>query len=227
MENNVKFVFEPHGWISLEGHSGTDLDVVNAAKVSFAKHSDEFGSAESGILKFLMRERHGSPFEHNYFKFHVRAPIFVIREWQRHRIGSYNEESGRYVELRPDFYYPEKARVQEGKPGAYTFTDGDEHQQYLVQRTIAAASETAYSRYKTMVDAGIAKEQARLVLPLNIYSEFYFSCNARSLMNFLSLRMDETAMYEIRMYANAMYDLWEGVMPGTAKAFKENGMITP
>lgn len=220
-------IFKPHGWIELESYSGTDLDIVNAAKVSFAKQSEKYGSAEEGVLKFLMRERHGSPFEHNYFKFHVRAPIFVIREWQRHRIGSYNEESGRYVELRSDFYIPKISRVQEGSPGAYTFSEGTKKQTDLVHRSITAASETAFSRYQKMIDEGIAKEQARLVLPLNIYSEFYFSCNARSLMNFLSLRMHESAMYEIRMYANAMYDLWEKVMPSTAAAFKNCGMIAP
>jgi len=220
-------VLPPHGWIELESHNGSDLDVVNAAKVSFAKHSTEFGKEENGVLKFLMRERHGSPFEHNYFKFHVRAPIFVIREWQRHRIGSYNEESGRYVELRPDFYTPDEARIQKGKPGAYTFTKGSLLQTDQLLRTVDSANKSAFKRYQHLIKAGIAKEQARIVLPNNIYSEFYFSCNARSLMNFLSLRMDESAMYEIRMYANAMFELWRGVMPSTAKAFTETGRIAP
>jgi thymidylate synthase (FAD) len=220
-------VFPPHGFVELESSSGSDLDIVNAAKVSFAKQSSDFGDAEKGILNFLIRERHGSPFEHNYFKFHVRAPIFVIREWQRHRIGSYNEESGRYVELRPDFYIPESSRIQEGKPGAYTFTEGTKEQTDLVRRSITAASETAFSRYQKMIDEGVAKEQARLVLPLNIYSEFYFSCNARSLMNFLELRMAPNAMYEIRKYAEALYELWAKVMPATAKAFEHNGFTAP
>ena len=221
-------VFPPHGWVSLESHSGTDLDVVNAAKVSFAKHSNEFGESESGVLRFLMRERHGSPFEHNYFKFHVRAPIFVIREWQRHRIGcSYNEESGRYVELRPDFYIPEASRVQEGKPGAYTFAEGTDTQTKQVKISVAMINDTSFAAYQTMIKAGVAKEQARIVLPLNIYSEFYFTCNARSLMNFLSLRMDGSAMYEIYKYAEAMFNLWEMVMPETAQAFMEYGRSAP
>ena len=220
-------VFPPHGFVELESSSGSDLDIVNAAKVSFAKQSSDFGDAEKGILNFLIRERHGSPFEHNYFKFHVRAPIFVIREWQRHRIGSYNEESGRYVELRPDFYIPENSRIQEGKPGAYTFTEGTKEQTDLIRRSITAASETAFSRYQKMIDEGVAKEQARLVLPLNIYSEFYFSCNARSLMNFLELRMAPNAMYEIRKYAEALYELWAKVMPATANAFEYNGFMAP
>ena len=221
-------VFPPHGWVNLESHQGSDLDVVNAAKVSFAKHSTEFTDSEQGVLKFLMRERHGSPFEHNFFKFHVRAPIFVIREWQRHRVGcSYNEESGRYVELRPDFYVPERSRIQEGKPGSYVFTDGTRVQDIQVSQSVKANNELAFNAYKVMIDSGIAKEQARIVLPVNIYSEFYFTCNARSLMNFLSLRMDETAMYEIRMYAEAMYQLWENVMPFTAEAFYDCGRISP
>ena len=221
-------IFPPHGWIALEGHSGSDLDVVNAAKVSFAKQSEEFGHAEERVLQFLMRERHGSPFEHNHFKFHVRAPIFVIREWVRHRIGfSYNEESGRYVELRPDFYIPEGARNQEGKPGAYFFVDGTQEQSELLKSTVQAQSDAAYDAYRQMIEAGVAKEQARIVLPLNTYSEFYFSCNARSLMNFLELRTSEQAMYEIRAYAQAMFELWSEKMPVTAKAFQENDMKAP
>lgn len=221
-------VFPPNGWISLESHNGTDLDVVNAAKVSFAKQSEELGFVEERILRFLMRERHGSPFEHNYLKFHVRAPIFVIREWQRHRVGcSYNEESGRYVELRPDFYVPDHARVQEGSPGDYSFVEANQEQTDTLLRVVKTASEGSFNRYKRLIDLGIAKEQARIVLPVNIYSEFYFSCNARSLMNFLSLRMDEHAMYEIRMYANAMYELWKKVMPITAEAFMEHEMVAP
>jgi thymidylate synthase (FAD) len=221
-------VFPPHGWVDLENHSGSDLSVVNAAKVSFAKQSDGFGDEEKRVLGFLMREQHGSPFEHNYFKFHVRAPIFVVREWERHRIGfSYNEESGRYVELRPDFYIPEIARTQEGKPGSYSFEDGDDFQTDHVRSSVMLHSKNAYKHYQDLLEAGIAKEQARIVLPLNTYTEFYFSCNARSLMNFLELRMASSAMYEIRAYAEALYELWAEVMPATAEAFEYNGFIAP
>lgn len=221
-------VFPPHGWVDLESCSGTDLDVVNAAKVSFAKQSDGFEEPELKILNFLMRERHGSPFEHNYIKFHVRAPIFVVREWQRHRIGvSYNEESGRYTELRSDFYVPEIARTQEGRPGAYYFEDGDDDQTEHVRTAVKMNSKNAFKHYEDLLDAGIAKEQARIVLPLNTYTEFYFSCNARSLMSFLELRMASNAMYEIRKYAEAMYELWQSKMPHTANAFENNGFVAP
>lgn len=221
-------VFPPHGWVDLESYSGSDLSVVNAAKVSFAKQSDGFGEAEERVLNFLVRERHGSPFEHNFFKFHVRAPIFVVREWQRHRIGfSYNEESGRYVELRPDFYIPEEARIQEGKPGSYVFEDGNEAQTETLRTATMLHSKNSYKHYQSLLESGIAKEQARIVLPLNTYTEFYFSCNARSIMNFLELRMSSHAMYEIRKYAEAIYKLWSQAMPVTAAAFKANGFIAP
>lgn len=221
-------VFPPHGWIDLESYSGTDLDVVNAAKVSFAKQSDSFEDAEDRILNFLMREKHGSPFEHNYFKFHVRAPIFVVREWQRHRIGcSYNEESGRYVELRPDFYVPETARTQEGRPGAYHFEDGTDEQTTEIRTATLMHCKNAFRYYEHLLSSGIAKEQARILLPLNTYTEFYFTCNARSLMNFLELRMADNAMYEIRKYAEAMYKLWAKVMPQTALAFEDHGFVAP
>jgi thymidylate synthase (FAD) len=221
-------VFPPHGWVDLENHSGSDLSVVNAAKVSFAKQSDGFGEDEKRVLNFLLREKHGSPFEHNYFKFHVRAPIFVVREWQRHRIGfSYNEESGRYSELRPDFYVPEEARIQEGRPGAYVFEDGDDAQTEQIRTAVMMNSKNAFKYYEDLLNSGIAKEQARIVLPLNTYTEFYFSCNARSLMNFLELRMSSHAMYEIRKYAEAIYKLWKDAMPHTAEAFETHGFIAP
>ena len=221
-------VFDPHGWVELEQQCGTDLDVVNCAKVSFAKHSIEFGEHERGVLNFLMKERHGTPFEHNFFKFHVRAPLFVIREWQRHRIGcSYNEESGRYVELRPDFYIPDHARVQEGTPGKYQFTSGDAAQALAVTTETADNAKDAFDRYQYLLHKGIAKEQARCVLPLTLYSEFYFSCNARSLMNFISLRMSEQAMFEIREYAKALYLLFSWQMTETAQAFADCNYIAP
>jgi len=221
-------VFPPNGWVAIEAHNGTDLDVVNAAKVSFAKQSEEFGFEEERILEFLIREKHGSPFEHNFLKFHVRAPIFVVREWHRHRIGfSYNEESGRYVELRPDFYIPQGARIQTGRPGSYTFEDASPEQGEMLAAAAQLQADTAYNSYKELMQAGIAKGQARIVLPLNTYTEFYCSCNARSLMNFLHLRMSPHAMYEIRCYAEAMHKLWEQAMPATAKAFKANGFVAP
>ncbi len=112
-----------HGFVRLDNAMADDLSVVNAARVSFAQQVDEMTSREEGLIRFLMRERHGTPFEHNAFRFHIKTPIFVCREWMRHRVGSFNEWSGRYSQLEPEFYIPaaEDVRTQVGKPGSYSF----------------------------------------------------------------------------------------------------------
>src|SRR4051794_18335865 len=132
-----------------------------------------------------MRDRHGSPFEHNSMTFYVQAPIFVFREFMRHRIASYNEESGRYRELRPVFYVPSPQRdlVQVGKPGAYEFLPGTDEQHELVTRLAQEQAVAAHAAYRRMLEAGVAREVARIVLPLNLYSSMYVTLNARSLMN--------------------------------------------
>lgn len=219
--------FESYGSLTLDKYCADDLDVVNAAKVSFAKQVEKYGDDEKRILRFLMRERHGSPFEHNYFKWHIRAPMVVWWEWVRHRMASYNLESGRYVELRPDFYLPDKARIQIGRPGAYTFEQGTPEQTNLLQGVLERSARQGWDDYITLLDAGIAKEQARLVLPTTLYVEGYFSCNARGLMNFLSLRNDPHAMQDIRDYAMHMELIWKSIMPDTAEAFVEFGRVAP
>lgn len=220
-------VFEPHGEVTLESYDASDLGVVNAARVSFAKYSQEYSSRDSKLLRFLMAQRHGTPFEHNYLRFRVRAPMFVFWEWKRHRIASYNVESARYVEMRPDFYVPENARVQQGKPGQYTFKIGNPLQTKWLQDKLEDHAQHCFNLYNDAIDGGIAKEQARIFLPQNIYLEFIYSTNARSLMNFLSLRNHESALFEIAEYARVIEHLWAEVMPDTAKAFIENDRIAP
>ena len=183
-----------------------------------------------------MRDRHGSPFEHNSMTFYVQAPIFVFREFMRHRIASYNEESGRYRELRPVFYVPgpERKLRQVGKPGHYEFVDGTPEQFALVQEQTRAVCEQAYAAYQRMLDAGVAREVARIVLPLTIYSSMYVTMNARSLMNFLSLRTQRDDAHfpsfpqrEIEMCAERMEAEWQHLMPLTHAAFEANGRIAP
>jgi len=220
-------VFKPHGTVELEAFNGSDLAVVNAARVSFAKHSQWYSDGDARVLRFLMKDKHGTPFEHNYFKWHVRAPMIVFWEWVRHRMASYNVESARYVEMRPHFYFPETARIQKGRPGDYWFEPGTKEQTRWLQKELADWSKAGFERYLEAIERGIAKEQARLFVPTNMYVEFYFSCNARSLMNFLALRNDSHAMYEIAKYAEAIEYEWAKVMPDTAKAFIENGRQAP
>ncbi len=171
-----------HGFVRLDAVMADDLSVVNAARVSFGARVEEMDDRNAGLVRFLMRERHGTPFEHNFFRFHIKAPLFVTREWQRHRVGSFNERSGRYSELPDEFYVPA---------------------------------------------AGVAKEVARSVLPVGLYTEFYWSVNARSLMNFLSLRNAPTAQLEIRVYAEAAERHFEHAMPVTHAAFVAQGRTAP
>lgn len=216
-----------HGFVRLDGADATDLSVVNAARVSFNKYQDAMDDRGAGLIRFLMREKHGSPFEHNFFRFHVRAPLFVIREWQRHRIASYNEESGRYSEFEPMFYIPNNIRQQVGKPGAYTFEPVDDEVHEITRSVLLTHSEDAFARYRRLLDIGVAKEVARMVLPLNLYSSFFFSANARGLMNFLALRNSEFAQFEIREYAKALEKYFSDYMPATYEAFVGNGRVCP
>lgn len=214
-----------HGFVVLDAVCADDLTVVNAARVSFGRRKDELDDADRGLIRFLMRERHTSPFEHCFFRFHVRCPIFVGREWFRHRTWAFNEISGRYTVL-PDLQYvpaQEDVRTQVGKPGAYTFEPVPEHLAEPVRHRIADAYRYAADAYKAMLDAGVAKEVARLVMPVGQYTEFYGSVNARNLMHFLSLRNHASAQHEIRVYAAAIEDMFAEAMPETHAAFIEFG----
>jgi thymidylate synthase ThyX len=401
-----------HGFVRLDGCMADDLSVVNGARVSFAQRSDEMTDREAGLIRFLMRERHGSPFEHNAFRFHIKLPIFVMREWARHRIGcltgdtevtfvnvngqtgpglrktidelwhmwsegadtgparvghlrlrvlneatgefgvgrisgildkgsqpvyevalengkrltmtathrvltqqgwatlreavglvgtgaaatmarrcalltngvvvpersqlpdertfklvahavkvvgiryvgvrqtydlsvdgpwhnfvangvvvhnSFNEWSGRYSQLEPEFYVPEPedVRTQVGKPGSYSFETVDPDLAEHTRESQRAVFDEAYRAYEDLLERGVAKEIARNVLPVAIYTQFYWTVNARSLMNFLSLRNSETAQREIRRYAAAVEELFAAKMPITHAAFVANDRRAP
>src|SRR5918911_1885943 len=227
--------------VELVRASAGDADVLFAARVSTQGEQslaqlDADPQRSKGLINYLMRDRHGTPFEHNSMTFYVQAPIFVFREFMRHRIASYNEESGRYRELRPVFYVPgpERRLRQVGKPGAYQFLEGTPEQTELVQAETTRVCREAYGAYQRMLEAGVAREVARIVLPLTIYSSMYVTMNARSLMNFLSLRTArEGARFpsfpqrEIEMCAERMEELWGELMPLTHAAFEANGRVAP
>jgi thymidylate synthase (FAD) len=183
---------------------------------------------DEGLIRFLSRERHGTPFEHGYFRFIVKAPLFVVREHHRHRAGhSYNEWSGRYSKMEPEFYVPEFVRTQVGKPGAYTFEPMDDATAAEVRTGIESSYAESYGRYQELLGAGVAKEVARSVLPVGLYTEFYWSINARALMNFLSLRNAAAAQYEIRVYAEAVEHHFAQAMPVTHASFADQGRTAP
>ena len=216
------------GFIALEAELTSDLSVVNAAKVSFNKQVPVLDEAGEKIIAFLMKNKHGTPFEHNYFRFRVKAPLFVFREWHRHRVGhSYNECSGRYSELENEFYIPENVRTQVGKPGAYSYEPASEHLAHAFQHQLDRNCVNSFDAYQAALNNGIAKEQARFLLPVNLYSQMIWSCNARSLMHFLNLRAEPHAMWEIRQYAYAAEGMFAERMPVTYKAWNENGRVAP
>jgi thymidylate synthase (FAD) len=218
-----------HGFVRLDGAMADDLSVVNGARVSFARRKTEMDESDEALIRFLMRDRHGSPFEHNAFRFHVRCPIFVAREWFRHRIGSFNEFSLRYARATDDFYVPEAedVRTQVGKPGAYSFEPVDPELAERTRDELRAVYEQAYETYERLVEAGVARELARSVLPVGAYTQFFWTVNARSLMNFVSLRNSEFAQLEIRRYAEAVEAFFAGLMPVTYAAFVANDRVAP
>lgn len=243
-DDKPEITFRSDVTVELVRHSASDADVIFAARVSTQGEQTLEGASagvdaterDRGLINYLMRDRHGSPFEHNSMTFYVQAPIFVFREFMRHRIASYNEESGRYRELRPVFYVPgpERKLVQVGKPGAYDFEDGTAEQHELAVSEIKQSCTQAYESYQRMLDAGIAREVARAVLPVTLYSSMYVTMNARSLMNFLSLRTKREGTHfpsfpqrEIEMVADKMEAAWEPLMPMTAAAFSQGGRVAP
>jgi len=232
--------------IELIQDMGGDYMVVAAAKVSTngitAKEfaSPEKGEENKGLINYLIKQRHGTPFEHSALTFFVHAPIFVWREWHRHRIGfSYNEESGRYKQLEPVFYLPDRERpmmkVDGWKPGRPKFTRCESDLIYSqLCSNLKSSYEYSYANYLRNLDMGIDPGLARDCLPVGIYSGCWVTCNPRSLMAFLSLRVHEPEsifvsypLWEIDMAARTCEELFQKGWPITHKAFIENGRVAP
>lgn len=201
--------------------SGSDLDIANAARVSYGRVSTEMSDRDKNLINFLMDHNHTSPFEHNQLSFRVKAPLFVARQWMRHRINSYNEISYRYVQVSTEFYKPKAFRLQdqENKQSSYGAFDNKEIMA-LYQKTI----DTAYQTYVTMLNAGVCREQARAILPVATYTEFIFTCNLQSLMHFLKLRLGHGAQQEIRDYAKALLKLALPHFPVALEAWSKKNL---
>jgi thymidylate synthase (FAD) len=241
-EETQKPSFRSDVTVELVKHAAQDSDVLWAARVSTAGEQSleeltKDPERSKGLINYLMRDRHGSPFEHNSMTFFISAPIFVFREFMRHRVGwSYNEESGRYRRLDPVFYVPgaERKLVQEGRPGKYVFVEGTEAQQDLTSRVMEDSYRQSYEAYQEMLAAGVAREVARATLPVGLYSSMYATCNARSLMHFLGLRTQHELarvpsfpQREIEMVGEQMEAHWQQLMPLTHAAFNKNGRVAP
>jgi len=212
------------GFIRLTDFVGTDQTVVKTARVSYGNET-KGAEADRKLLKYLLDNKHETPFEHLVFTFHIKCPIFVARQWFRHRIGSFNEISGRYVKLDTEFWVPLEWRSnnQENKQSSSDagFTPVEAERLY---RKYHSALDLSAMIYEELLESGVAREQARGVLPLATYTEFYWTVNARSLFNFLRLRMDTAAQHEIQVYANAILDLVKPIAPWTFEGFSHTNL---
>lgn len=230
--------------VDLIDYMGSDRSHVRAARVSTLTDREEegdLGARDAALIRFLMKNRHGSPFEHNAMTFRVQAPIVVFREWHRHRIGfSYNEQSGRYVDMPLIFYVPPRERglVQVGKPGHYSYQMGDPVQYADTIEEIKQSCTQAAQAYTRLRAAGVAREVARGVLPGYTYSRMYVTCNARSMMSYLSLRtygggdrgtpaFPSYPMWEIAYCADRLEEYFEELFPVTHATFCESGRVAP
>jgi thymidylate synthase (FAD) len=206
------------GFVRLVEFMGGDRGVVDSARVSYGGKS-KGEEADRKLIAYLLKHQHMTPFEHSVFKFHVSCPIFVMRQWIRHRMASYNEVSYRYTEVKDEFYVPEKWRVQDvkNKQGSLASAELDHAE---MSRAFTEQVRAALACYKKMIEAGVAREMARMVLPVNLYTQFYWTINARSLMNFVTLRADSHAQWEIQRYAEAIAGFFQAKMPWTYEAFR-------
>lgn len=231
-----KIEFKSDVDVELIDFLGNDTRIAQSAWVSTMGERAEEGDPNrvKGLINFLMRDRHSSPFESCVMQFRIGCPIFVAREIFRHRICSFNEFSARYSEMPPTFYLPppERNLQQQGSPGKYIFSEGTSEQYSLVVDAHKQAQTTAWAKYQEMLSAGVAKEVARNVLPVSIYTTFYMTINLRSLMNFLGLRnytADTTVptfpLWEIQLVARKMERMFADLFPNTYKAFIDNGRV--
>lgn len=213
----------------------SDEMVVQAAQVS-GKGENNPETVPARLINALLSGRHGTPFEHTAFTFFVEAPIFVFREWHRHRISSINEMSGRYTTLKPKFYIPDTMRkmINYGTKMKPQFSYDRDGAGNRARTQMVENAVHAWAAYERMLNEGIANEVARMVLPVNVYSQMYWTVNARSLMNFLSLRIESDdstyrsyPQWEIHMGAAQMEMIFAELMPCTHEAFVRNGRVAP
>lgn len=195
------------GFVRLVDVMGSDMSVVNSARISFAKEVTDIGDRDEKLIKYLWEHRHTSPFRHATLQFHVKAPLFVLRQWMKHQIGcSWNEVSGRYVKFdNADFYMPGVWREQHesNKQGSKGSIESQESASLLYRDSM----QLALTRYKNLLDLGVCKEQARMVLPLSMYTECYWTASLQAIMHFLELREDAHSQWEIQQYAVAIREL--------------------
>tara|TARA_B100002019_G_C21253481_1_gene592522 strand:- start:692 stop:1330 length:639 start_codon:yes stop_codon:yes gene_type:complete len=196
------------GFVKYVDHMGSDLSIVNSARVSFGKKVEEMRPKDEKLVNYLWSHQHTTPFRHAYMTFHIKAPIFVLRQWMKHQIGcSWNEASGRYIEFEGEFYHPEifRKQSQNNKQGS----EGAIEKQNLARQRYLDNHTRALQDYRLLLELGVCKEQARMVLPLSLYTECYWTASLQAIMHFLKLREDEHAQLEIQKYARVVRKMTE------------------
>lgn len=214
-----------HGIVRLIDYMGSDLSVVRNARVSYNaewRTGDDEGK-DTKLIHYLVKNQHTSPFEAVNFTFEIKAPIFIFRQWHRHRTWSYNEVSARYAELPEEYYVPNDSQITtQSKSNKQMRTDEVHPEAAIISDMITDQCSAAFTAYKKMLAMGCPRELARGVLPVNTYSHMFATVDLLNLMKFLKLRLHEHAQYEIRVYAQAMLDLIEPLCPVSVAAFKEH-----
>ena len=194
------------GFVRLVDSMGSDLSVVNAARISYNRSSNEMDEKDLKLLKYLWDNKHTSPFRHAFVQIHIKAPIFIFRQWQKHQVGcSWNEMSGRYVKMKEEFYNPDLWRKQH-KTNKQS-SEGAVQDQRRMTDEYNDALTTCVDVYRSLLNAGVAREQARLVLPTSLYTECIWTCSLQALMHFIKERMNRAAQQEIQDYAQAVLKL--------------------
>lgn len=225
MSNEIKVL--DHGLVRLVSSMGDDLSVVRAARVSYDAEwrTGEDEGKDAKLINYLMKNRHTSPFEMVTFTFEVKAPIFVFRQWHRHRTWSFNEVSARYSELPEEFYVPDLAQITtQSTSNKQMRTDEQNAQADLIQHEIRLSGSAAFAQYRTLIERGCPRELARSVLPVGTYSHMFAAVDLHNLFRFLRLRLHPHAQYEIRVYASAMLQLIEPIVPVSVRAFLEHSL---
>ena len=218
------------GFVELVDTLGNDLTVVNSARVSFGKRKDVFDNGDRRLVKYLAKYKHFSPFRHIQPQFHIKAPEFVMRQWYKHVVGietssnssvkdhAWNEISGRYVPVE-DYYNPTVFRAQ--SDDNKQASEGEAENQSACKHHWDMAMFHAKNHYEELLKQGVAKEQARSILPLNQYTEVYWTASFQAVMNFIELRYEKTAQWEIQQYAIALLEIMSLAFPETTKAWKD------
>ena len=219
-----------HGHVRLVDSLGSDLSIVRSARVSYdaAWRAGEDEGKDAKLIDYLMRNRHTTPFESVVFTFDVKAPIFVFRQWHRHRTQSINEVSARYSVLPEEFYIPEVSQITtQSKDNKQMRTDEIHPDAEFLQDLISLSCSNAFKVYKNLIAEGCPRELARGVLPVNTFSQMFATCDLHNLFHFLKLRLHPHAQYEIRVYAEAMLELIEPIVPVAVASFRKHQLGQP